>query len=92
MSTYITFKFNMVRGSTQLREGYVGKFEGNISGHTHVGYWCPVFNFYDTGTSASTTYTYKCQFAQLSNATHAYLNQNAGQTNTSYIHLIEVAA
>lgn len=85
-------KFNIVRGSTQLRQGYVGKWEDNLSGHTHVGYWQPSMNLYDTGTSASTTYTYKCQYAKLSDATAVLLNQNAGVTATSYIFLIEVGA
>jgi hypothetical protein len=82
--------FNIVRGSTQLREGMVGAFEDNLSGHTHVKYWQPVMNFYDTGTSASTTYTYKCQFKKLSDAVNAFA-QNATQGH-SYIHLLEIGS
>ena len=81
---------NIVRGSTQLREGMCGAFEDNLSGHTHVKYWQPAMNFYDTGTSASTTYTYKCQFKKLSDAVNAFA-QNATQGH-SYIHLLEIGS
>jgi hypothetical protein len=82
--------FNIVRGSTQLREGMVGAWEDNLSGHTHVMYWQPAMNFYDTGTSASTTYTYKCQFKKLSDAVNAFA-QNTTQ-GYSYIHLLEIGS
>jgi len=83
-------KFNIVRGSTQLREGMCGAWEDNLSGHTHNKYWQPAMNFYDTGTSASTTYTYKCQFKKLSDAVNAFSN-NTVQAG-SYLILMEVAA
>jgi hypothetical protein len=83
-------KFNIVRGSTQLREGMAGAWEDNLSGHTHNKYWQPAMNFYDTGTSASTTYTYKCQFKKLSDAIQAFSN-NTNQAG-SYLILMEIAA
>ena len=85
-------KFNLLRDSTQLREAFFGAFEGNVSGHRHTKFLLPTMNFYDTGTSASTTYTYKCQYAKQSNATYAFYNKNNSVGNTSYIFLIEVAA
>jgi len=81
-------KFNIVRDSSQVREGMCGAFEDNLSGHTHVKYWQPAMNFYDTGTSASTSYTYKCQFKKVSDAVNAFSN-NANQAG-SYILLVEV--
>ena len=80
--------FNIVRDSTQVKQGMVGKFEDNLSGHVHVGYWQPAMNFYDTGTSASTTYTYKCQYAKKSDATAAFYN-NSNQYGSSIV-LLEV--
>ncbi len=85
-------KFNLLRDSTQLREAFFGAFEGNVSGHRHTKFLLPTMNFYDTGTSASTTYTYKCQYAKMSNATYAFYNKNNSVGNTSYIFLIEVGA
>lgn len=82
--------FNLVRGSTQLRQGMVGAFEDNLSGHTHVKYFQPSMNFYDTGTSASTSYTYKCQYAKKSDATAAFYNNTVQYS--SYIILLEIGA
>ena len=75
-------KFNIMRDTTQKRQGFVGKFAGNLSGHTHVGYWQPAMNFYDTSTSASTTYTYKMQFAKKSDATSAIYNDGTAYGST----------
>tara|TARA_R100000781_G_scaffold35998_2_gene25610 strand:+ start:37 stop:642 length:606 start_codon:yes stop_codon:yes gene_type:complete len=83
-------KFNLVRDSTQVREGMCGAFEDNLSGHTHVKYWQPAMNYYDTGTSASTSYTYKCQFKKLSDAVSAFA-QNSTQ-GSSYILLVEIGS
>ena len=83
-------KFNIVRGSTQLREGMAGAWEDNLSGHTHNKYWQPAMNFYDTGTSASTTYTYKCQYAKKSDAVTAFYN-NTNQYGSSIV-LLEVGS
>ena len=81
-------KFNIVRDSSQVREGMCGAFEDNLSGHTHVKYWQPAMHYYDTGTSASTSYTYKCQFKKVSDAVSAFSNN--GNQAGSYIILIEV--
>ena len=83
-------KFNLVRGSTQVREGMCGAWEDNLSGHTHVKYWQPAMNYYDTGTSASTSYTYKCQFKKVSDAVNAFSN-NSNQAG-SYLILMEIGA
>ena len=82
--------FNIVRDSTQVKQGMVGQWASNLSGHTHVGYWQPEMNFYDTGTSASTSYTYKCQYAKKSDATAAFYN-NTNQYGSSLI-LLEVGS
>ena len=82
--------FNLVRGSTQVREGMCGGWQYNLSGHTHVMYWQPAMNYYDTGTSASTSYTYKCQFKKLSDAVNAFA-QNSTQ-GSSYILLVEIGS
>ena len=82
--------FNIVRGSTQVKQGMVGQWASNLSGHTHVGYWQPEMNFYDTGTSASTSYTYKCQYAKKSDATAAFYN-NTNQYGSSLI-LLEIGS
>ena len=83
-------KFNIMRDTTQKRQGFVGKFAGNLSGHTHVGYWQPAMNFYDTSTSASTTYTYKMQFAKKSDATSAIYND--GNVYGSTFILMEIGS
>ena len=83
-------KFNLVRGSTQIREGMCGAFEDNLSGHTHVKYWQPAMNYYDTRTSASTSYTYKCQFKKVSDAVNGYSNN--GNQAGSYILLVEIGS
>ena len=80
--------FNIVRDSTQVKQGMVGQWASNLSGHTHVGYWQPEMKFYDTGTSASTSYTYKCQYAKKSDATAAFYN-NSNQYGSSIV-LLEV--
>ena len=82
--------FNIVRDSTQVKQGMVGQWASNLSGHTHVGYWQPEMNFYDTGTSASTSYTYKCQYAKKSDATAAFYN-NTNQYGSSLI-LLEIGS
>ena len=83
-------KFNLVRGSTQVREGMCGAFEDNLNNHTHVKYWQPAMNYYDTGTSASTSYTYKCQFKKVSDAVNGYSNN--GNQAGSYILLVEIGS
>ena len=82
--------FNLLRATTSLRTGMCGGWQDNLSGHTHVMYWQPAMNYYDTGTSAATTYTYKCQFKKNSDAVNAFA-QNSTQ-GASYIHLVEIGS
>ena len=80
---------NLVRGSTQLTEVVRGCWGGNVSGAVTDTYGATPMNFYDTGTSASTTYTYKVQFKMISNSANATWNKYNGQ---STIYLIEVGS
>ena len=80
---------NLVRGSTQLTEVVRGSWAGNVSGAVTDTYGATPMNFYDTGTSASTTYTYKVQFKKISNSASATWNKYNG---VSTIYLIEVGS
>jgi len=82
-------QMNLVRGSTQLTEVVRGSWAGNVSGQQTETYGATPMNFYDTGTSASTTYTYKVQFKKTSNAINANWNKYNGE---STIYLIEVGS
>ena len=82
-------QMNLVRGSTQLTEVVRGSWAGNVSGQQTETYGATPMNFYDTGTSASTTYTYKVQFKKISNADYAKWNKYNG---ASTIYLIEVGS
>jgi len=82
-------QMNLVRGSTQLTEVVRGCWGGNVSGAVTDTYGATPMNFYDTGTSASTTYTYKVQFKMTSNSASATWNKYNGE---STIYLIEVGS
>jgi hypothetical protein len=82
-------QMNLVRGSTQLTEVVRGCWGGNVSGAVTDTYGATPMNFYDTGTSASTTYTYKVQFRMTSNTSSATWNKYNGE---STIYLIEVGS
>ncbi len=82
-------QMNLVRGSTQLTEVVRGCWGGNVSGAVTDTYGATPMNFYDTGTSASTTYTYKVQFKMTSNSASATWNKYNG---VSTIYLIEVGS
>jgi len=82
-------QMNLVRGSTQLTEVVRGSWAGNVSGQQTETYGATPMNFYDTGTSASTTYTYKVQFKKISNSSYAKWNKYNG---ASTIYLIEVGS
>ena len=80
----------LMRDTTELIYANHGGWAGNVSGQRTQDYSNAAMNFYDTGTSASTTYTYKCQYAKKSDATAAFYN-NANQYGSSLI-LLEVGS
>jgi hypothetical protein len=80
-------QMNLVRGSTELIYAHQGGWAGNVSGQQAEDFSSCAMNFYDTGTSASTTYTYKVQFRKVSDTVTAKWNNYNGR---STIYLIEV--
>ena len=58
----------LMRDSTELTYASHGGWAGNVSGHRTQDYSNTAMNFYDTGTSASKTYTYKVQFKTFSDS------------------------
>ena len=80
-------QMNLVRGSTELVFAQQGGWAGNVSGQQAEDFSSCAMNFYDTGTSASTTYTYKVQFRKKSDTQTAKWNKGNGN---STIYLIEV--
>jgi hypothetical protein len=84
-----TTQMNLVRGSTELIYAHQGGWAGNVSGQQAEDFSNCAMNFYDTGTSASTTYTYKVQYRKVSDTSQAYWNKYNGR---STIYLIEVAS
>ena len=77
----------LMRDTTELIYANHGGWAGNVSGQRTQDYSNAAMNFYDTGTSASTTYTYKVQFKKHSDSDNAVWNQYNGK---STIYLIEV--
>ena len=84
-----TTQMNLVRGSTELIYAHQGGWAGNVSGQQAEDFSNCAMNFYDTGTSASTTYTYKVQYRKVSDTSQAYWNKYNGR---STIYLIEVGS
>tara|TARA_R100000152_G_C6672489_1_gene108453 strand:- start:83 stop:625 length:543 start_codon:yes stop_codon:yes gene_type:complete len=82
-------QMNLVRGSTELIYAHQGGWAGNVSGDRTEDFSNVAMNYYDTGTSASTTYTYKVQFRKVSDTVNATWNKYNGR---STIYLIEVAS
>ena len=82
-------QMNLVRGSTELLYAHQGGWAGNVSGQQTEDFSSCAMNFYDTGTSASTTYTYKVQFRKVSDTSQATWNKYNGR---STIYLIEVGS
>ena len=82
-------QMNLVRGSTELIYAHQGGWAGNVSGDRTEDFSNVAMNYYDTGTSASTTYTYKVQFRKVSDTSQATWNKYNGR---STIYLIEVAS
>ena len=80
---------NLVRDSTELTFVSNGSWAGNVSGQQVSGHNSQSLIFYDSGTSASTTYTYKVQFKKTSDTVNATWNNYNGR---SLIHLIEVGS
>ena len=85
---------NLVRtpsggSATQVEQVFIGAFGGNINGYTGhpTIYANSLVHFYDTSTSASTTYTYKCQFRKQSNATNAIWNGYNGPATITFIEI-----
>ena len=78
---------NLVRDSTELTFVSNGSWAGNVSGQRVSNHNSQSLIFYDSGTSASTTYTYKVQFKKTSDTVNAVWNNYSGN---SLIHLIEV--
>jgi len=79
----------LMRDSSELTYTSHGGWAGNVSGNRTQDYGGTAMNFYDTGTSASTTYTYKVQFRAYSDTATATWNQYNGR---STIYLIEVGS
>jgi len=84
-----TTQMNLVRGSTELIYAHQGGWAGNVSGQQTEDFSNSSMNFYDTGTSASTTYTYKVQYRKVSDTSQASWNKYNGR---STIYLIEVGS
>ena len=80
---------NLVRDSTELTFVSNGSWAGNVSGNQVSGHNSQSLIYFDSGTSASTTYTYKVQFKKTSDTVQATWNNYNGR---SLIHLIEVGS
>ena len=84
---------NLVRtpsggSATQVEQVFIGAFGGNSGGTGHPTIYAnSLVHFYDTSTSASTTYTYKCQFRKQSNATNAIWNGYNGPATITFIEI-----
>ena len=84
---------NLVRtpsggSATQVEQVFIGAFGGNSGGTGHPTIYAnSLVHFYDTSTSASTTYTYKCQFRKQSNANVAIWNGYNGPATITFIEI-----
>ena len=70
----------LMRDSSELTYTSHGGWAGNVSGNRTQDYGGTAMNFYDSGTSASTTYTYKVQFKTYSDTATATWNQYNGRS------------
>tara|TARA_Y100000401_G_scaffold73484_1_gene59503 strand:+ start:545 stop:1114 length:570 start_codon:yes stop_codon:yes gene_type:complete len=80
---------NLVRDSTELTFVSNGSWAGNVSGQRVSNHNSQSLIYFDSGTSASTTYTYKCQYKKTSDTVNAFWNNYNGR---SLIYLIEVGS
>ena len=80
-------EMRLLRDSTEIANVNSGSWAGNVSGQRVSNHGSEAMNYYDTATSASTTYTYKIQFRKVSDAVNATWNNYSGK---SYLYLIEV--
>ena len=82
-------EIRLMRDSSEIANVTSGSWAGNDSGHQVSNHASNSLVYYDSGTSASTTYTYKIQFRKRSDTVNAQFNNYNGK---SYIHLIEVGS